>query len=462
MVDGDLDVSRGVVVEADRGAGRGHGRRGGCAPPVPGHRPAVQARRRCRQALARISPDLLRQRAKRAREACSLRRWVDEPGVDRWDGAFPSEQAAEGWAAVDALARRYVAEGRCQRVDAARAQALMDLIRAQTTIDVQARGDRPRRPSSTPAPLSRPNGPSRQSGPSRPNRPSLAPLRATPEVAPRSEAVGSVRRYQPNRRRDPRRPRTWRGSPVPRRISSRSSASSRVSLCWCGVDGSGPSMTPAPRGRPCATPAAEPCSTARPRRRRRTVRTPASPRSCARGTGAAGSPGARWRLGSPTSTTSGHGPPDPPRPRISCACAVGTTGSSSAPAGASGCARTPAGVVRPYGPPPYLAPTGPARPRGPTRATGPARAGLPGTQSQRPGRPHLLRCCSRSSATTDLLDTGRRQVFAARECRVHRVPSRRDRPGPLPRRTGRPHPTSATPGGSGVQTASALHRSDLR
>lgn len=97
---------------------------------------AAQLRRRCRRALARVSPDLLRQRAQRAREACGLRRWCDEPGVDRWEGTFPSEDAAEGWAAVDALAQRYVAEGRCSRVDAARSVALMDLVRAQATIDV--------------------------------------------------------------------------------------------------------------------------------------------------------------------------------------------------------------------------------------------------------------------------------------------------------------------------------------
>jgi len=40
-----------------------------------------------------------------------LRRWAEEPGVDRWSGSFPSEQAALGWAAVDALARQYVADG---------------------------------------------------------------------------------------------------------------------------------------------------------------------------------------------------------------------------------------------------------------------------------------------------------------------------------------------------------------
>jgi hypothetical protein len=98
---------------------------------------AVQLRQRCRRAIARISPDLLRQRAGRAREECGLMRWAEEPGVDRWEGTFPSEDAAEGWAAVDALAQRYVAEGRCSRVEAARSVALMDLVRAQATVDVQ-------------------------------------------------------------------------------------------------------------------------------------------------------------------------------------------------------------------------------------------------------------------------------------------------------------------------------------
>ena len=65
-------------------------------------------RRRCRRVLTRISPDLLHQRAARARAQCGLRRWVEEPGVDRWEGTFPSEDAAKAWAAIDALARRYV------------------------------------------------------------------------------------------------------------------------------------------------------------------------------------------------------------------------------------------------------------------------------------------------------------------------------------------------------------------
>ena len=139
MVKGDLDAYRAAVVaeELTEAPPEVADAVVGVLVPYVDVETAVQLRRRCRRALARISPDLLRQRAKRAREACGLRRWVDEPGVDRWERTFPSEQAAEGWAVVDALARRYVTERRCQRVETARAQALMDLIRAQATIDVQ-------------------------------------------------------------------------------------------------------------------------------------------------------------------------------------------------------------------------------------------------------------------------------------------------------------------------------------
>ena len=92
-------------------------------------------RRRCRRVLARISPDLLVERAKRARAACGLRRWVAEPGVDRWEGTFPSEDAARAWAAVDALAQRYVRDGTCTHIERARGKALTDLVAGNATID---------------------------------------------------------------------------------------------------------------------------------------------------------------------------------------------------------------------------------------------------------------------------------------------------------------------------------------
>ena len=85
--------------------------------------------------MARISPDLLRQRALRARAACGLRRWVAEPGVDRWEGTFPSEDAATAWAAIDALAHQYVKDGVCTHIEAARGKALTDLVAGQASID---------------------------------------------------------------------------------------------------------------------------------------------------------------------------------------------------------------------------------------------------------------------------------------------------------------------------------------
>src|SRR6478609_1883623 len=92
-------------------------------------------RRRCRRVLTRISPDLLHQRAARARAACGLRRWVEEPGVDRWEGTFPSEDAAKAWAAIDALAHQYVTDGACSGIEGARAKALTDLVAGHATID---------------------------------------------------------------------------------------------------------------------------------------------------------------------------------------------------------------------------------------------------------------------------------------------------------------------------------------
>src|SRR6478752_3686828 len=92
-------------------------------------------RRRCRRVLTRISPDLLHQRAARARAQCGLRRWVEEPGVDRWEGTFPSEDAAKAWAAIDALAHQYVTDGACSGIEGARAKALTDLVAGNATID---------------------------------------------------------------------------------------------------------------------------------------------------------------------------------------------------------------------------------------------------------------------------------------------------------------------------------------
>ena len=139
MASGRLDAYRAQVVAAELEE---------CPPEVAstvvaslegwfGVEDSARLRRRARRMLARISPDLLRQRAQRARSESSLRRWVDEPGVDTWLGTFPSEEACRAWAAIDELAQRYLADGTCERVDRARAKALTDLVTGQAAVDVQ-------------------------------------------------------------------------------------------------------------------------------------------------------------------------------------------------------------------------------------------------------------------------------------------------------------------------------------
>ena len=55
--------------------------------------------------------------------------------MDRWEGTFPSEDAARAWAAIDALARQLVADGTCARIERARAKALTDLVAGNATIE---------------------------------------------------------------------------------------------------------------------------------------------------------------------------------------------------------------------------------------------------------------------------------------------------------------------------------------
>lgn len=105
--------------------------------PHLGTEPAAGLRRRARRVLARISPDLLRQRAQRARRETGLRRWVAEPGVDAWHGTFPSEDSAAAWAAVDRLARQYVTDGVCSTIEQARGRALTDLVTQQADVQVR-------------------------------------------------------------------------------------------------------------------------------------------------------------------------------------------------------------------------------------------------------------------------------------------------------------------------------------
>ena len=97
-----------------------------------GSEPAGALRRRVRRVLGRVAPDLVRVRARRARSDRALRRWTHQAGVDEWSGTFPVEQSRPAWAAIDKLAKAYVREGRCQSLEQARADALMELVQGRT------------------------------------------------------------------------------------------------------------------------------------------------------------------------------------------------------------------------------------------------------------------------------------------------------------------------------------------
>ena len=100
-----------------------------------GSRSGPALRRRAREILSRLAPELVRERIRRARSSAGLRRWSGEAGTQCWAGVFPSERSARAWAAVDALARKYRAEGLYETLEQARAYALLDLVDGRTTVE---------------------------------------------------------------------------------------------------------------------------------------------------------------------------------------------------------------------------------------------------------------------------------------------------------------------------------------
>lgn len=92
-------------------------------------------RRRTRDILFKLAPELLKERIRKARNNVGLRRWLGEPGTDSWGAVFPSERAASTWAAIDALARQHKADGKYPTLEQARAYALLDLVDGRTTVE---------------------------------------------------------------------------------------------------------------------------------------------------------------------------------------------------------------------------------------------------------------------------------------------------------------------------------------
>ncbi|USQ76923.1 DUF222 domain-containing protein [Ornithinimicrobium cryptoxanthini] len=103
-------------------------------PRVCGDTPG-KARNRVRKALAQIDPDSVRERAARAK----LERFVSTrashlPGMTQWFAQLPVAESAQAWAAIDALAHKYLHEDPTLSLDQCRADALADLILGNATI----------------------------------------------------------------------------------------------------------------------------------------------------------------------------------------------------------------------------------------------------------------------------------------------------------------------------------------
>ena len=94
-------------------------------------------RSRLRRTLAVLDADAVARRARLARTNRCLRRFSGEPGVTGWEAVLPAEEAALAWAAIDEVARGYRQRGLVDTLDAARADALMDLVLGRTAATVQ-------------------------------------------------------------------------------------------------------------------------------------------------------------------------------------------------------------------------------------------------------------------------------------------------------------------------------------
>lgn len=87
-----------------------------------------------RYALGRIRPDLLPERAKKARADRGLEKWEIEPGLTELTARMPTHQAAAIWSAASTLAKDYRRERPELSLDQARLDAFVDLALANVTI----------------------------------------------------------------------------------------------------------------------------------------------------------------------------------------------------------------------------------------------------------------------------------------------------------------------------------------
>lgn len=100
-------------------------------------------RRRCRDLLTRIDPDVIAARVAHAHTRRGLHRTTEDTALDRWEGYYPPETSRIAWAAIDTEARRLLQSGHADTLTHARADAHMNLLLAQVTATVIIHTTRP-------------------------------------------------------------------------------------------------------------------------------------------------------------------------------------------------------------------------------------------------------------------------------------------------------------------------------
>ena len=100
----------------------------------PSGESGVRLKRRVQTALAAVDPDAVKARAEKNRTDRCLRRWTSKAGVEEWLATLPATQSIRAWAAIDALAREFIKDGRSETLDQARADAMIALIEGQSTV----------------------------------------------------------------------------------------------------------------------------------------------------------------------------------------------------------------------------------------------------------------------------------------------------------------------------------------
>ena len=292
---------------------------------------------------------------RRARAESGLRRWADEPGVDHWEGTFPSEDAARAWAALDALAQPVPHErnvphhrpGPRQGADRPRRRPRHhrhhhhpDHPRRHRR---NAAGCRCRRHSGT-RPRARRDDPAAAVSRARPGRAPQPGREAGPGGAARSSGAARPGAAGPGR---PRRPVRQPGATSSRSPACVPGNHTLVPLSWVTHAMAAGASVRTARCHPetgallpdshagTDTEATDPSGSG-PYRPSRALAALVRQRD-----GRCRFPGCRSPPGSATSTTSDPGPPAPPAPTTCSASAAATTASSNATDGPPGSPPTP-------------------------------------------------------------------------------------------------------------------------